>query len=437
MANEVLMPKLGASMESGTILQWFKEEGEVVSAGDMLFEVMTDKVNIELEAEASGVLLKKLYVVNDEVPVNQVIAYIGQEGESLEVSDRENGSDETAGSESVASYQFNNNKESKDSRRIRATPAARKLARDHNIDLHMVDGNGPRGRIQLDDVKEFMADSETKTKATPLATKIAKAEQVDLSNIKGTGIRGKIMSEDVLSQRPADAERGVKEKIRVEGVRKVVAKRMVESAFTAPHVTITTEVDMTSVKDMREKLLNQIEKQTGYRLSYTEIIIKAVASSLKNHPMINSSLQDDYIVLHSNINIGLAVATPNGLVVPVLRDCDKKGLTELTEESKRLGQLARDNKLNLEQMNGGTFTISNLGMYAVDAFSPIINQPESAILGVGRVQEKPVGVNGLIQLRPMMTLSLSFDHRVIDGAPAAAFLTELKETLENPLAMLA
>lgn len=433
------MPKLGASMETGTILQWFKEEGDSVEVGDVLLEIMTDKINMEIEAEVSGVLLKQLYADNEEVPVHQPIAYIGEAGEKpSENSIQESNVESVEGQqvENVASVDDTSDA----TKKVRATPAARKLMRDRGLDIRLVAGTGPKGRIQLADAEAYAYAG--KISATPLAEKIAHTEKVDLASVSGTGVRGKVMSQDVRSHRESTAQQRASSvesvtKVRMEGIRKVVAKRMVESAFTAPHVTLVSEVDMTNAKHVREQLLPMIEQQTGNRLSYTEIIIKAVAHCLKKHPTINSSLQDDHILLHSQVNIGIAVAAPSGLIVPVVKNCDEKGLAELTTESKMLGRVAREGKLSLDQMSEGTFTISNLGMYAIDSFTSIINQPESAILGVARIAEKPVVVNNAIVSRSMMTMSLSIDHRVIDGAPAAAFLTELKETLENPLVMLA
>lgn len=223
---------------------------------------------------------------------------------------------------------------------------------------------------------------------------------------------------------------------KMSGMRKVIADRMVQSKQTAPHVTMASEVDMSRVKELRISLLPIVEKQTGFRLSYTEILMKATAVALARHPQINVSLEGDEIVQHNYVHLGLAVAIPDGLLVPVIKDVLAKGLAELTQNAKEIGQRARDNKLLPEQMRGSTFTISNVGMYAVDMFTPVINQPESAILGVGRMNDKPVVVSGSVEIRPMMTLSLSFDHRVIDGAPAAAFLTELKDILENPYELL-
>lgn len=443
MAAEVLMPKLGASMESGTIIRWFKKEGDPVQAGDILMDVMTDKINIEVEAETSGILLKVLYQENEEVSVNQVIAYIGQAGEQIAlISEPSKLTDVPVNDTGTASEWAVDQDPSFSNEKIRATPAARKLAHDAQLDLHQIKGTGPNGRIQRDDVEQLVENPANRPKVTHLAEKIAREEQVNLAEVRGTGVQGKIVSQDVLAhsrenlqQIQTDADAG--NTVRVEGIRKIIARRMVESAFTAPHVTLVTEVDMSHGIKLREQLLPTIEKKTGYRLSFTEIIMKAAAHALRNHPRVNASLQGEYIVLHSQINIGLAVAVSDGLLVPVIRDCDRKGLAALTKECKMVGRSAQENKLSPDQMSGGTFTISNLGMYEVDAFTPIINQPESAILGVGRIKEKPVGVNGAIELRSIMTLSFSFDHRVIDGAPAAAFLTELKEILENPLVMLA
>ncbi|SDO48476.1 pyruvate dehydrogenase E2 component (dihydrolipoamide acetyltransferase) [Paenibacillus sp. yr247] len=434
MATEVLMPKLGATMENGKILMWHKKEGDSIINGEILLEVMTDKVNIEVEAEVSGILLKTLFQQDEDVPVMQVIAYIGNEGEGIP---------------GTAAQSIMEAKEQVPSAagKLRRTPAARKLASDRNVDLRQVTGSGPLGRIHRSDVEKFISRKADKIVVTPLARKMAEDQQLVVDEIKGTGIHGKITSQDVqshLQQKSPETSKSIEakpigesaERVRVEGIRKVVGRRMAESAFVAPHVTLVSEADMSQAMKLREQLLPSIEKRTGFRLSYTEMIMKAVAHSLRNHPMVNASLQGDYIMLNRDVHIGLAVAVPNGLLVPVIRDVDKKGLAALTEESKTLGKLARDQKLGLDQMTGGTFTISNLGMYAVDSFTPIINQPESAILGVGRIHDKAVGVDGSIELRPMMTLSLSFDHRVIDGAPAAAFLTEIKGILENPLELL-
>lgn len=224
--------------------------------------------------------------------------------------------------------------------------------------------------------------------------------------------------------------------IKLQGMRKIIAQRMSQSAYTAPHVTITTTVDMTAAKAMRTELLPIVEKQTGLRLSYTEILLKAISACLVKHPNLNARWENEEVVLQDHTNIGLAVSVKDGLLVPVIFEAERMGLAELVRKSKEVAGKARDNKLKPEDLSGGTFTVSNLGMYAVDSFTPIINQPEVAILGVGQIQDKPAVIGGQVLVRPMMTLSLSFDHRVVDGAPAAAFLTELKTVLEQPYQLL-
>lgn len=439
MATELHMPKLGATMTQGQIIKWFKNEGEQVEIGEPLLEIMTDKIEMEVEANASGILLKTLYEENAEVNVNEVIAFIGEEGEEVSGSL----SDKTMLQPEKTTIELHERSslESNPQQKVRATPAARKLARELNLNLHQIAASKPKERIHRSDVKQFINET-VKDKFTPLAQKVAHEHKIALSNLTGTDFNGKILRNDVLHESNHSIKEVTKEStsmkiLKVEGIRKIIGQRMVQSIQTAPHVTLTTEADMTEMQTLRTQLLRFIEERSGYRLSYTELLIKAVANSLKNHPMVSASLQNDNIILNNQINIGIAVAIPNGLLVPVVKNADQKGLTELTSECKRLVKEVKNGSISPDDMNGGTFTISNLGMYAVDAFTPIINPPETAILGVGRINEKPAGVNREIKLRKMMSLSLSFDHRVIDGAVAAAFLTELKSILEEPFRLLA
>ncbi|MFP3391967.1 dihydrolipoamide acetyltransferase family protein [Brevibacillus sp. SIMBA_040] len=406
MATAVFMPKLSMTMETGTVIQWFKQEGDQVREGDVLLEVLTDKINIEVESYTTGTLLKIYYGADQVVPVNQVIGYVGEANENvpntpppLEFSA---GQEEAEAPDAQPSKEETQANEVLD-KKIRATPVARRMARENGIDLGQVNGSGPNGRVQKADIEHTLSANSAKSASTSTGS---------VTSLPG-------------------------QQVKVEGMRKVIAERMVASAYTAPHVTLSTEAEMSQVIEVRSTLLPTIEKLTGHRLSYTEIIIKAVAMALARHPKVNASLKGDVIQLHETINIGVAVAVTDGLLVPVIKQADQKGLAHLTTETKRLAGLARDGRLLPDDMRGGTFTISNLGMYAIDVFTPIINQPESAILGVGRIHEKPVGVNGQIVLRPMMSLSLSFDHRVMDGAPAAAFLQEIKELLESPYHLLA
>ncbi|PGY15288.1 dihydrolipoamide acetyltransferase family protein [Bacillus sp. AFS031507] len=434
MAEQVLMPKLGATMESGTILEWMKNEGDRVEKGEPILEIMTDKINLEVEATTSGILLKRLFNVDEEVPVLEPIAYIGQANEKIEnlkISRIEEPKEEV---ERVAENTASTNSTEQQLlfnriNKPRKTPAANKLAKDNGIDLHQIKGTGPNNRIQVKDVELFI---NTQQKVSPLASKLAHDKNIDLANIQGTGANGKIVSRDVVGNHPIPQN----QTIQYNGMRKVIGERMVQSVTTVPHVTLTAEVEMTAAIELRTKLLDKIKKASGQRLSYTEIFIKATANALKAHKMVNASLNGNKIEILSEVNIGVAVSVPNGLVVPVIRNADSKGLLALTEENKRIVKQARENKLAPESLTGGTFTISNLGMYAVDAFTPIINQPQSAILGIGRIREKVVSENGSFAAKQFVTLSLSFDHRVIDGAPAAEFLTELKNLLENPYELM-
>ncbi|TSB47247.1 dihydrolipoamide acetyltransferase family protein [Alkalicoccobacillus porphyridii] len=437
MAKEIFMPKLSSTMQTGTLLEWLKEEGETVEVGEPLFEIMTDKINIEVEAYEEGTLLKRYIGEDEEVPVNYVIGYIGSKDEEVpEESPGVSGTtlDDAGTADQVTEKVKETTSPNQAEEKVRATPAARRVAREEYVTLGDITGTGPMGRVQKADVETHVQQP----KATPLARKLSADRGIELRSIKGSGSNGKIYRNDVENvSANNEAEKVVEAKRKKwSSTRKMIAKRMAESAFTAPHVTLTTEVDMTASMELRAQLLAPIEEQTGKRLSYTEVIAKAAASALIRHPEMNVSLDGEQIVYHPYVHIGLAVSIPGGLIVPVLKDVDRKGLQALTQEAKQLATDAREGKLQPDSMRGGTFTISNLGMYAVDTFTPIINQPESAILGVGRIQEKPVGMNGAIELRPMMSLSLSFDHRVIDGAPAAAFLTELKQILEHPYQLL-
>lgn len=461
MLNEVFMPKLGMTMETGTIIRWFKKEGEAVRQGDVLLEVLTDKINIEVEAYHSGVLLKRYYEEDAVVPVNHIIGYIGEANDQAPdtLPDSQAPAADAAGeaagagvaqAEGAAEGGAAGQEAAANTGKPRATPAARRAAREHDVELADVKGSGANGRIHRADVEAYAASSassDSHVLATPLAKKIASANGVQLNQVEGSGDRGKIVRADVeRALNPAVHESAItqhqaaqsepRRTIRLQGMRKTIAQRMAQSAYTAPHVTITTTVDMTAVKTMRAELLPVIERQTGLRLSYTEILLKAVAACLVKHPHLNARWKDDEVVLADDVNVGLAVSVKDGLMVPVIFRAQHLGLAELVRQSKDLAARARDNKLKPDDMSGGTFTVSNLGMYAIDSFTPIINQPEVAILGVGQIQEKPAVVNGEIKVCPIMTLSLSFDHRIVDGTPAAAFLTDLKKVLEQPFQLL-
>ncbi|MDM5297600.1 dihydrolipoamide acetyltransferase family protein [Bacillus pumilus] len=439
MPNEIFMPKLSSTMEIGTLLQWFKEEGDSVEIGEPLFEIMTDKINIEVEAYDDGIFLKKYYEVDDQIPVNAVIGYIGSASEQVPdtpPAQSEDESQEVSASLAESVSEVLTEVDTITGEKVRATPAARKTAKVHHVAIHEVSGTGPKGRIQKRDVESVVSTGGNHQRVSPLAGKVAAREGIDLTNVSGSGAHGKIMKNDVTNAKAHTVDTTPVKTQKIAGMRKVIADRMSQSAFTAPHVTLTSEIDMTKAKEMRQELLPAIEKETGYRLSFTEIIIHAVSNVLTRHPQINMTFEQNELHFHEEVHIGLAVAVKDGLMVPVISHADQKGLKQLTQEAEEIGKQARDQKLLPDQLKGSTFTISNLGMYAIDTFTPIINQPEVAILGVGRIQDKPVVIGGEIQVRPMMGVSLSFDHRVVDGAPAAAFLTDVKKVLEQPFELL-
>ncbi|WP_252315263.1 dihydrolipoamide acetyltransferase family protein [Sinobaca sp. H24] len=436
MAKEIFMPKLSSTMETGTLLQWFKEEGDQVAVGDPVFEIMTDKINIEVEAYEEGILLKRYYGVDEEVPVNGIVGYIGKKGEEVPEQPGETPEDpaveKAEEKEAVIENTSSPEVEASSDKKVRATPAARKKAGATGVPLHTLQGSGPNGRIHKKDVE---VSGQQQERVTPLAEKVAADKGVDLAGVQGSGPNGKIYRRDV--ELPAEEVPAAETtSTAYEGTRRFIGDRMQQSSSEIPHVTLNTEIDASVLKKMRTELLPVIEKKTGKRLSYNDILVKALGEVLISHPQVNATFENNSITLHQKAHIGIAVAADFGLMVPVLRDVEKKSLSLIVQESKELAAKAREGRTRPDDMKQGTFTISNLGMYAVDHFNPIINQPQAAILGVGRLHDKVIAVNGTAEVRPVLSLSLSFDHRIIDGAPAAAFLTELKEKLESPYQLL-
>lgn len=396
MAVEVVMPKFGLTMTEGTIQQWFKSEGDTIKTGEALFEVETEKVLYEVEAPADGTVAKLLYAVEAVVGVGLPVAIIAEAGEEVaEVAARY--ADVPAAAPAAAPPEPAPVATSAPSPapqekrgRVPVTPAARKLAKEHSIDLSSVTGTGPRGRITREDMQKII-DSGGQA-APPPAPTVAPAATEDIP---------------------------------LRGMRKVIAERMHQSLQGSAQLTISTEVDVTQLIDRRQEVRQE------FNVTYTDFIVQACAHALRQHPRMNASLEGNIIHVHGDIHVGLAVALDEGLIVPVVRDADKKSLKDIAAEAKTLAERARASQLKLEEVSGGTFTVSNLGMYGVDAFTPIINAPQSGILGVGRIVEKPVIHRGEVTRRSMMVLSLTFDHRVIDGAPAGAFLQTVADLLAH------
>lgn len=336
--------------------------------------------------------------------------------------------------------------------KLRATPAARNMAKKMQVDLSMISGTGAKGRIHKEDVMMFMENE--RPRITPLAKKIAEINNIDYTKIKGSGFRSKIMKEDILAlmnkEKPAEVKKEKEEVITkpvensniipMSAMRKVIAKRMSESYFLAPTFTLNYEIDMTELKALRAKLIEPIKEKTGLKLTYTDLISMAVIKTLQKpeHKFVNASLTPDVknIELHDYVNLSMAVGYDEGLLTPVLKNADKMSLTEIVVGLKDLAKRALEMKLKPDEMSGSTFTISNIGMYGVDSFNPIINQPNSAILGVCATVDKPVVRDGQIVIRSMMNLCLTIDHRLVDGLAGAKFMQDLKKLLENPIMML-
>ncbi|MGQ9494192.1 MAG: dihydrolipoamide acetyltransferase family protein [Anaerolineae bacterium] len=383
MATPVIMPKTGMTQETGTIVQWFYKEGDHVQKGEPLLEVMTDKVNLQVEAPASGVLKGIKAFPNDVIPVTQVIAYIVEPGEEI-------AEEKTAVAppmEEAASIEKREPAAEVEATavvpeapgKIKATPMARQLAKEYGLNLAQIPGKGPGGTITKADVLQAV---KRPTAPTPSPVQEAKA-------------------------------------IPLVGRRRIIAERMQQSAREAPHIALSIDVDTSAAEKVR------------YGASYTALLVHAVARVLRNHPLLNSTLRGDQIVLLDKINIGVAMATDEGLIVPVVKNADTKLLADIDTEIKELTRRARAGKLTLDDVTGGTFTISNLGMFGIPYFRAIINPPEAAILAVGAIVKKPVVIDDGIYIRPIMTLTVSADHRILDGVAVANFLQELKATLER------
>ena len=429
MASEFRMPQLGLTMTEGAVGKWLKKTGEPVAIGDVLVEVETDKITSQVEATADGVLLEIVVPEGSTVPVKAVLAYIGEPGEivSAAAAPTTNPAPAAVVVPAPATAAVGATGDSW----VKASPAARKLARDNGIDLALVAVSGPSGMAIERDVRSFMEQKQT-VKASPLAVKVAAEHAVNLAEIQK---EGRIMKGDVLAvlSQPAIAagEQIPLAGVPLSGMRKVIAERMSYSWQTCPHVHHTVEVDMAEAVLIKDKI-----SKMGVKLSFTELIIKSVAKALAEFPMVNNSLINGSLVTNDSIHIGVAVALDNGLIVPVIRNANQKALSQLRAEVVDLSTRAREGKLTPDDYTGGTFTVSNLGMYGVDHFTPIVNPPESGILGVCRTVDKPVVVDGTIVIRPMMNLVLGYDHRVVDGALAGKFTARVRQLLEQPLLLI-
>jgi pyruvate dehydrogenase E2 component (dihydrolipoamide acetyltransferase) len=427
MAEFVVMPKMGLTMTEGLLTNWRKKEGDTVNKGDILFDVETDKLTNEIEAKTSGVL-RKILVNEETVDILVPVAIIGTADEDISALLEQAGG---KAEEAAPQVEEADKKEAAPSpvreagERVKISPRARKTAKELNVDYNLVTGTGPGGAITEDDIKKFA--EEPKTKVSPTAAVVAGQLGVSTDKIQKDT---RIMKADVvkykLDENLAKYADPQEYHTKMTSMRRVIAERMLESVQTSPSVSFNIKVDTTAMNRLRSEL-----KDT-YKVSYTDILVKIVSQVLLEYPLLNSTVGNNEIITRNYVNMGVAVALPAGLLVPVVKFSNVKGLKDISTEIKDLGERARSNRLTPDELNGGTFTISNLGMFGIESFTPIINQPEVAILGVNAIIKEPVVVNDEVAIKPMMNLSLTADHRVVDGAVAAEFLAKLKEYIEKP-----
>ncbi len=411
MAIKIEMPKLSDTMETGRITRWLKKEGDNVSPGDVIAEVETDKANMDMEAYDEGTLLKIVAKEGDRVPIGGLIGVLGSTGEDIRSILQAVVAAPAKFSEPAATR--------KDTRERSSASAA---------------ASEPAAQTEKPPMK-----GDGRIKASPLAKTLAKERGIDIADVTGSGTAGRVVRRDVESIVPNPASRrshvvssGQYEDVPLSMMREAIAKRLSQSHVNAPHFYLTVEIKMENAVAFRDSL-NAYDTET--KISFNDIIVKACAVALQKHPEVNATFMGDKIRMFGDVHVGVAVAIDDGLLTPVVRDADKKGLREISLDSKDLAMRARDRKLKPEEYSGSTFTVSNLGMFGVDDFTAIINPPEAAILAVGSIVEKPVVENAQVKIGRRMRMTLSSDHRVVDGALAARFMQTLKWILENPASL--
>lgn len=424
----VTMPRLSDTMTEGTVATWLKQVGDKVSEGDILAEIETDKATMEFESFHAGTLLHIGVNEGESAPVDNVLAIIGPEGTDVsgllnaaptastpaaaqatteaEAPKQEVAATAEATTETVTTTTGN---------RIFISPLARKIAQDKGIDIAKVKGSGENGRIVKSDIENFKETAAPATTVQKTATETTAPKAVAV--VAPMAASGEVYTEEIKNS----------------SMRKTIARRLAESKFTAPHYYLTVELDMDNAIESR-KFINALPDT---KVSYNDMVIKAVAMALKKHPKVNSQWKDEATLIHHHVNIGVAVAVEDGLVVPVLNFADQMSLTQIGANVKDVATRAKSKKLQPAEMDGSTFTVSNLGMFGIQSFTSIINQPNSAILSVGAIVEKPVVKNGQIAVGNTMTVTLACDHRTVDGATGAQFLQTFKQFIENPITMLA
>ena len=434
MATTLTMPKLGLTMTEGKVVKWLRQDGEQVDQGQPVVVVMSKKITYEVEAPATGIL-SVVAQSKDSRKVTEVIGFILEPGEPVPEIEKVTtptamAGDAVLGTDAPVPAPALEERP----REVRSSPAARRLARELGVDIARVQGSGREGRITERDVQRSH-DERPHVEATPLARRMAEEENLDLARIQGSGPDGRITEDDLLRvlevEEPPAAD--LPRVLPFTGSRLAIAEAMMDSLHSMAQLTLTSHADVTALVGLRDVLRQRWET----RISYTDLIVKAVAVALGEHPTLNSTLMGEQIVCHDEINLGVAVTLDQGLIVPVVTGADKRSVLEIHRELRDLAERARGDQLTVDEVTGGTFTVTNLGMYRVDAFTPIVNPPEVAILGVGCINEHLALAGGQVTVRSRMALSLTIDHRVVDGAPGAAFLQTLVEFLEEPALIFA
>jgi len=421
MTIELIMPKLGSIMQEGTIEKWLKNEGDKVLQDEPLVEISTDKIVTEIITPASGVLLKKVAEEGDVVPIKGIIGIIGDADEKLDIPiiDKKKKIKLDSGISLKESFLIENNKEEVNLRKeeeiskIKASPAAKKIAQEEGINLADVPATGPMGRCTRQDVVSWIEKHRKDD--------IIKREEAKVS-----------FKKPIETEQPLNIE--IKKVTNLSGIKLVMAQKMVKSISEKPHVTLMREINVKSLLELREKITKKKNEKSS--ISINVLMLKICAASLENYPIFNAHIKNGEILEFVDVNLGIAVASKKGLIIPVIKKVTTKTLKQLDNEFKNLVAKAKENNLKEEDLQNGTFTLTNLGNYKIEAFTPIINPPEIAILGIGKIIDKPIVENSEIKIAPVMTLSLSFDHRAVDGATAAEFLDDICQFIIKPETLL-
>ncbi len=425
--TEIFMPKAGMDMKEGRLIRWLKEIGDHVEKDEPIMEIETDKITMEAEAPATGILLAKLIDDETTVPVLQTIGYIGQPGEKIPDAPVSADTPAAAPVEAAAETAAPASKLPVLNGSVAATPYAKKLAAEKGVELATVTASGPAGEVRASDV--LAAAQSGAVNATALAKKYAEVNGVDLSAVSGTGHDGKIRKNDVLNA-AAPAQREIT-RIPLTPIRKAIARNMFNSLHSMAQTSDSVEIDVTELMALRQRLLAH-KDELGTKITINDLLSYAAVKMIKAHPLANASFSDTEILCYPDVNLSMAVATDYGLTSPVVHGADRMSLVELSLAMRDLVVRARDRKLTADDQQGGTFTLTNMGIFPVDNFNPILPAPQSCIIGFGRCVEKPAVYQGQICIRTMMVLSVTYDHRVFDGGEVGSIMKTMKEYLETP-----